>query len=215
MATPWQASFSPKGRERSLVEAVGIGSRREAAAHGRRRGADGWRRRPDIGWLRRDAAASGREQPTGRFPEADTKDENRRPKAANSRALVEAVGVEPTSEELRSPVSPCAAGYFISPRGQLAGNLPRGQPDKISITAFGRDGNPARLTSSIPDQRAEPREGRGYLRSQSVVVIGSCSCLHPFYERMALDTLPTTETVPRQNRCAPGFDSYGESTTRW
>ena len=86
---------------------------------------------------------------------------------------------------------------------------------KISITAVGRDGNPARLTSSIPDQRAEPREGRGYLRSQSVVVIGSCSCLHPFNERMALDTLPTTETVPRQTQYAPRFDRYGDSTTWW
>ena len=151
----------------------------------------------------------------GEIPEAGTKGENRRPKAAYFRSLVEAVGIEPTSEELRSPVSPCAAGYFISPRGQLAGDLPWGQPEKISITAFGRDGNPARLTSSIPDQRAEPREGRGYLRSQSVVVIGSCSCLHPFYERMALDTLPTTETVPRQTQYAPRFDRYGDSTTWW
>ena len=44
---------------------------------------------------------------------------------------------------------------------------------KISITADGRDGNPAHLTSSIPDRRAEPWEGRGYLSSQCVVVIGS------------------------------------------
>ena len=127
---------------------------------------------------------------------------------------MEAVGIEPTSEELRSPVSPCAAGYLISPRGQLAGNLPRGQPEKISITAFGRDADPARLTSSIPDQRAEPREGRGYLRSQSVVVVGSCSCLHPINERVALDTLPTTETVPRRNRYAPNLDRYGDLITR-
>ena len=80
---------------------------------------------------------------------------------------------------------------------------------KISATAVGRDGNPARLTSSIPDQRAEPREGRGYLSSQCVVVIGSCSCLHPFNERMTLDTLPTTETVPRQTQYAPKLDSQG------
>ena len=120
---------------------------------------------------------------------------------------MEAVGIEPTSEELRSPVSPCAAGYLISPHGQLAGNLPRGQPEKISITAFGRDADPARLTSSIPDQRAEPREGRGYLRSQSVVVVGSCSCLHPINERVALDTLPTTDIVPRRTQDAPKFDS--------
>ena len=44
---------------------------------------------------------------------------------------------------------------------------------KISITADGRDGTPAHLTSSIPDRRAEPWEGRGYLSSQCVVVIGS------------------------------------------
>jgi len=44
---------------------------------------------------------------------------------------------------------------------------------KISITAFGRDGNPAHLTTSIPDRRAEPREGRGYLSSQCVVIVGS------------------------------------------
>jgi hypothetical protein len=31
---------------------------------------------------------------------------------------------------------------------------------------------------------------------------------------MALDTLPTTETVPRQTQYAPRFDSYGEFTTR-
>ena len=123
------------------------------------------------------------------------------------------MGIEPTSEELRSPVSPCAAGYLISPCGRSAGDPPPGQPEKISITAVGRDGNPARLTASIPDRRAEPREGRGYLRSQSVVIVGSCSCLHPIYERVALDTLPTTETVPRQTQYAPGFDSRGDSTT--
>ena len=135
------------------------------------------------------------------------------PKLGFERSLVEAVGIEPTSEGLRSPVSPCAAGYLISPRGQLAGNLPRGQPENISVTAVGRDGNPARLTSSIPGQRAEPREGRGYLGSQCVVVIGSCNCLHPFYERMALDTLPTTETVPRRTQYAPKLDSHGEFIT--
>ena len=72
-ATPWQAPFSPCGRERSLVEAVGIGTRRETAAHDRRRGVDGWRRRPVIGWFRRDAAAPGREQPTVRFPTPEPK----------------------------------------------------------------------------------------------------------------------------------------------
>jgi len=83
---------------------------------------------------------------------------------------------------------------------------PSSQPArKISTTAFGRDGNPAHLTSSLSDRRAEPRERRGYLRSQSVVVIGSCNCLHPINERMTLDTLPTTGTVPRQNLDAPRF----------
>ena len=32
---------------------------------------------------------------------------------------------------------------------------------------------------------------------------------------MALDTLPTIETVPRQNRYAPSSDSCGEFTTWW
>jgi hypothetical protein len=134
-----------------------------------------------------------------RFPKASTKKRTAARRAARSEFLVEAVGIEPTSEELRSPVSPCAAGYFISPCGRSAGDPPRGQPEKISIAAVGRDGNPARLTTSIPDQRAESREGRGYLSSQCVVVIGSCSCLHPINERMTLDTLPTTGTVPRRN----------------
>ena len=128
--------------------------------------------------------------------------------------MVEAVGIEPTSEELRSPVSPCAAGCCISPGGRSAGSLPRGPARFISVAAFGRDGDPARQTSSIPDRRAGPREGRGYLRSQCVVVIGSCVCLHPFYERMALDTLPTTETVPRRTQYAPRFDYYRDSTTK-
>ena len=87
--------------------------------------------------------------------------------------LVEAVGIEPTSEELQSPVSPCAAGCYISPGGRSAGGLPRGPARKISVTVYGRHGGPAHLTSSIPDRRAEPREGRGYLSSQCVVVIGS------------------------------------------
>ena len=127
---------------------------------------------------------------------------------------MEAVGIEPTSEELRSPVSPCAAGCCISPGGRSAGSLPRGPARFISVAAFGRDGDPARQTTSIPDRRAGPREGRGYLRSQCVVVIGSCVCLHPFYERMALDTLPTTETVPRRTQYAPRFDYYRDSTTK-
>jgi len=87
--------------------------------------------------------------------------------------LVEAVGIEPTSEELQSPVSPCAAGWYISPGGRSAGGLPRGPARKISVTVYGRHGGPAHLTSSIPDRRAEPREGRGYLSSQCVVVVGS------------------------------------------
>ena len=123
------------------------------------------------------------------------------------------MGIEPTSEELRSPVSPCAAGCCISPGGRSAGSLPRGPARFISVTAFGRDGDPARQTASIPDRRAGPREGRGYLRSQCVVVIGSCVCLHPFYERVALDTLPTTETVPRRTQYAPKLDSWSHFST--
>jgi hypothetical protein len=32
---------------------------------------------------------------------------------------------------------------------------------------------------------------------------------------MTLDTLPTTEIVPRQTQYAPGSDSRGEFTTGW
>ena len=32
---------------------------------------------------------------------------------------------------------------------------------------------------------------------------------------MALDTLSTIETVPRQNRYAPRFDNQRDSTTKW
>ncbi len=87
---------------------------------------------------------------------------------------------------------------------------------KISTSVFGRYGGPAHLTSSLSDRRAEPRERRGYLRSQSVVIIGSCSCLHPINERMTLDTLPTTGTVPRQNLDAPRFQAVRRhiNTTR-
>ena len=125
--------------------------------------------------------------------------------AGFERSLVEAVGIEPTSEELRSPVSPCAAGYLISPQGQLAGNLPRGQPEKSRPPPSGATAIQPVKQRRYSDRRAEPRERRGYLSSQCVVVIGSCSCLHPIYERMTLDTLPTTGTVPRQNLDAPRF----------
>jgi len=32
---------------------------------------------------------------------------------------------------------------------------------------------------------------------------------------MTLDTLPTTDTVPRQTQYAPRFDNRGDSTTKW
>ena len=105
------------------------------------------------------------------------------------------------------------AGFSVCSRlfhlasGSVSWQPPSRPARKFSVTAVGRDGDPARLTSSLSDQRAEPRERRGYLSSQSVVVIGSCNCLHPFYERMTLDTLPTTEIVPRQTQYAPGFDN--------
>ena len=101
------------------------------------------------------------------------------------------------------------AGFSVCSRlNYLAARSVSRQPSsrparKISITAFGRDDDPARLTSSLSDQRAEPRERRGYLSSQSVIVIGSCNCLHPINERMTLDTLPTTGPVPRRNLDAP------------
>ena len=98
--------------------------------------------------------------------------------------------------------SVCSRLFHLTP-WSVSWRPSAGPARKISATAVGRDGNPAHLTTSISDRRAEPREGRGYLRSQCVVVIGSCSCLHPINERVALDTLPTTEIVPRQNRYAP------------
>ena len=74
--------------------------------------------------------------------------------------------------------SVCSRLFNLAPRS--VSWRPSSRPArKILTTAFGRDGDPAHLTSSLSDRRAEPRERRGYLRSQSVVVIGSCDCLHP------------------------------------
>ena len=82
-----------------------------------------------------------------------------------------------------------------------------GQPEKSRPLRSGAA--VAHLTSSVPDRRAEPRNGRGYLSSQCVVIVGSCSCLHPVNERMALDTLPTIGHVPRRTQYAPRFGSRG------
>ncbi len=106
--------------------------------------------------------------------------------------------------------SVCSRLFHLIPRS--VSWQPSARPArKISIAAVGRDGNPARLASSTPDRRAEPRGGRGYLRSQSVAIVGSYSCLHPIYERVALDTLPTAEIVPRRTQYAPKLDSPGHS----
>ena len=63
--------------------------------------------------------------------------------------MVEAVGIEPTSEELRSPVSPCAAGVIDLTPGPVVRRPSPGPARKISVTVFGRRGDPARQTASI------------------------------------------------------------------
>jgi hypothetical protein len=95
MASPWQASVPTKGRKRSLVEAVGI----DTAGERRNVNADGSRSEP-----------AGVNAPMGRRPIAFAIRKIKARRRGRLLIMVEAVGIEPTSEELRSPVSPCAAG---------------------------------------------------------------------------------------------------------
>ena len=81
--------------ERSLVEAVGI----DTAVEWRKVNADGSQSEPSC-----ENAPNGRR--TIGNPVRKTKSH----RIGGVLLMVEAVGIEPTSEELRSPVSPCAAG---------------------------------------------------------------------------------------------------------
>jgi len=156
-ATPGQAPFettfkrskglpgrsSKRSFERSLVEAVGIDH------------------------------AEGREQPKVRFPEPEPET---RKAARMGGAFEDSGGGGGNRTHVRGTsiagFSVCSRLFYLAPWS--VSWQPSARPArKISVTAFGRDGNPAHLTSSIPDRRAEPREGRGYLRSQCVVIIGS------------------------------------------
>jgi len=69
-------------------------------------------------------------------------------KLSFERRLVEAVGIEPTSEELRSPVSPCAAGALNLTPMTIVRRPSVGPARKISADAFGRRGGPARQIAS-------------------------------------------------------------------
>ena len=92
----WVTQFLSKpGFEEKLVEAVGI------ATAGQRRdvNADGSRSEP--------ACVNA---PMGRRPIGFAPRKTNARQVGGLSIMVEAVGIEPTSEELRSPVSPCAAG---------------------------------------------------------------------------------------------------------
>ena len=78
-------------------------------------------------------------------------------------SMVEAVGIEPTSEGLQRPASPCAACSLISPSGRSAGDRITGPVRSISVNASGQRVDPARQAAPIPGRQAEPRERRSRL----------------------------------------------------